>query len=151
MTFPDDWREFLRDFSFKDTEEIYTNGCELIPVFRVEQLIEHMEGKQKIQHDNMIPIEPVADFLAGYAVPPILHMFANGGFPLSDHTGLVASWAGFLRRFVDYKPDEIQVLDPGGICPKCKMPIYPEDHPHFCGYCGQAVKWKNRWENDETD
>lgn len=43
MTFPDDWREFLRDFSFKDTEEIYTNGCELIPVFRVEQLIEHLE------------------------------------------------------------------------------------------------------------
>lgn len=47
MTFPDDWREFLRDCSFKDTKEIYTNGSELIPVFRVEQLIEHLEGKQK--------------------------------------------------------------------------------------------------------
>jgi hypothetical protein len=106
-----------------------------------------MEGKQKIQHDNMIPIEPVADFLAGYAVPPVLHI-AKNPFLLSDNSGLAALWAGFLRQFVDYKPDEIQVLNPGGICPKCKMPIYPEDHPHFCGYCGQAVKWKDRWENE---
>ena len=42
MIFPDDWRDFLRDYSFKDSAEVYTNGAELIPVFRVEQLIEHL-------------------------------------------------------------------------------------------------------------
>ena len=42
MTFPEDWRDFLRDYSFRDSEEVYTNGSELIPVFRVEQLIEHL-------------------------------------------------------------------------------------------------------------
>ena len=47
MTFPDDWREFLKDYSFRDSEEVYTNGSNLIPVFRVEQLIEHLLAKQE--------------------------------------------------------------------------------------------------------
>ena len=46
MAFPDDWHEFLNDYSFKDEEEIYTNGSRLIQVFRVEQLIEHLESQK---------------------------------------------------------------------------------------------------------
>ena len=41
MNFPNDWHTFLDDYSFKDTQEIYTNGSNLISTFRVEQLIEH--------------------------------------------------------------------------------------------------------------
>ena len=41
MDFPNSWRKFLRGYSFKDKEQIYTNGSELIPVFRVEQMVEH--------------------------------------------------------------------------------------------------------------
>lgn len=41
MIFPNDWEDFINDYSFKDTEKIYTNGSELIPVFRVKQLIDH--------------------------------------------------------------------------------------------------------------
>ena len=41
MMFPNDWAKFLEDYSLRDDEEIYTNGSRLIPVFRVEQLIEH--------------------------------------------------------------------------------------------------------------
>lgn len=40
MTFPATPFEFIADYSFKDKEEVYTNGAELIPVFRVEQMIE---------------------------------------------------------------------------------------------------------------
>lgn len=47
MTFPNNWRKFLRDYSFKDSDKVYTNGVELIPVFRVEQLIEHLLAKHK--------------------------------------------------------------------------------------------------------
>lgn len=47
MVFPEDWHDFLKDYSFKDSEEIYTNGSHLIPVFRVEQLIEHLLEKQE--------------------------------------------------------------------------------------------------------
>ena len=41
MKFPNTMKEFIDSFSFKDSEEIYTNGAELIPVFRVEQGLEH--------------------------------------------------------------------------------------------------------------
>ena len=35
----------------------------------------------------------------------------------------------------------VAVHDPGAYCPKCGWMLYPEDHPHHCGNCGQAVKW----------
>lgn len=41
MPTPDNWKDFVKEYSFKDKEEIYTNGSELIPVFRVEQMKEH--------------------------------------------------------------------------------------------------------------
>lgn len=41
MEFPKKMKEFIDSYSFKDKEEVYTNGAELIPVFRVEQAMEH--------------------------------------------------------------------------------------------------------------
>lgn len=41
MQFPNTFEEFISDYSFKDREEVYTNGCELIPTFRVMQGYEH--------------------------------------------------------------------------------------------------------------
>lgn len=41
MNFPKEPMDFLRGFSFKDIAEVYTNGAELIPLFRVEQMLEH--------------------------------------------------------------------------------------------------------------
>ena len=41
ISYPEAIEEFIKEYSFKDTEEIYTNGAELIPVFRVMQAIEH--------------------------------------------------------------------------------------------------------------
>ena len=41
MNFPEDPIEFINDYSFIDKFKMYTNGCELIPVFRVKQMIEH--------------------------------------------------------------------------------------------------------------
>jgi len=41
INFQEDWEEFLKSYQFKDSNEVYTNGSELIPVFRVMQMIEH--------------------------------------------------------------------------------------------------------------
>lgn len=41
MVFPHDWAVFLEDYSFRDNEEVYTNGARLIPTFRVEQMMGH--------------------------------------------------------------------------------------------------------------
>ena len=45
MELPETPEEFIKQYSFKDKEEIYTNGSELIPVFRVEQMLEHYKNK----------------------------------------------------------------------------------------------------------
>ena len=47
MPFPEDWHDFLKDYSFDDSQEVYTNGSRLIPVFRVEQLIKHLLKAQE--------------------------------------------------------------------------------------------------------
>ena len=43
MEFPKTMKEFVDRYSFKDSYESYTNNARLIPVFRVEQAIEHYE------------------------------------------------------------------------------------------------------------
>ena len=43
MKFPATIEEFIDDHKFVDTEEIYTNGSELITVFRLKQWLEHIE------------------------------------------------------------------------------------------------------------
>ena len=42
MDFPNTFDEFAEDYGFKDKDEIYTNGLELIPVYRVKQWLEHI-------------------------------------------------------------------------------------------------------------
>ena len=47
MEFPNDIKDFIKNYSFKDKEERYTNGSMLIPVFRVEQMLEYYFGLNK--------------------------------------------------------------------------------------------------------
>ena len=47
MTFPDTFDEFAKEYGFKDKEEVYTNGVELIPVFRVKQWLEHIKKSNR--------------------------------------------------------------------------------------------------------
>ena len=41
MDFPNKFMDFIDNYSFKDEEEVYTNGSYLIPFFRVEQAWNH--------------------------------------------------------------------------------------------------------------
>lgn len=50
MMFPNDWHDFIKDYSFIDSEQVYTNGSELIQVFRVIQLIEHLLKEQEAKN-----------------------------------------------------------------------------------------------------
>lgn len=40
MTFPKTFEEFAEQYKIVDKEQIYTNGTELIPIFRVKQWLE---------------------------------------------------------------------------------------------------------------
>ena len=46
MDFPESFDDFVKDYGFRDKKEIYTNGSELIPVFRVKQWLEHIQEPQ---------------------------------------------------------------------------------------------------------
>lgn len=41
MTFPATFDEFAELYKIVDKQEVYTNGTELIPIFRVKQWLEH--------------------------------------------------------------------------------------------------------------
>lgn len=47
MKFPDTLDEFIKQYSFIDEEQIYTNGSELIHTFRVKQWEEHKEKENQ--------------------------------------------------------------------------------------------------------
>lgn len=42
MTFPNTVEEFMEQYKIIDTEQVYTNGAELVPIFRMKQWFEHL-------------------------------------------------------------------------------------------------------------
>jgi hypothetical protein len=52
MEFPETFEGFAKEYGFKDKKEIYTNGDDLIPIFRVKQWIEHDNKLRKIETDT---------------------------------------------------------------------------------------------------
>ena len=52
MKFPDTVEEFMEQYKITDTEQIYTNGTELVPIFRMKQWFEHLPSAESETHDN---------------------------------------------------------------------------------------------------
>ena len=46
MNYPKTIEEFLEFYSFVDKDEVYTSGSRLIPVFRVEEAVDHYFPKK---------------------------------------------------------------------------------------------------------
>lgn len=40
MQFPETVEEFMQQYKITDSEQIYTNGAELVPIFRMQQWFE---------------------------------------------------------------------------------------------------------------
>ena len=45
MMFPDTVEEFMEQYKIVDREHVYTNGTELVPIFRMEQWFAHKRGR----------------------------------------------------------------------------------------------------------
>ena len=60
MMFPETIEEFIDQYKLIDTDQIYTNGSELIQVFRVMQWVEHERAldAEPVRHGYWIPINP---------------------------------------------------------------------------------------------
>ena len=47
MEFPDTVEEFMEEYKMVDKHEVYSNGIEYVPIFRMEQWFEHCTEKEK--------------------------------------------------------------------------------------------------------
>lgn len=45
--FPDTVEEFMEQYKMVDREQVYSNGTEYVPIFRMKQWFEHEQAKRK--------------------------------------------------------------------------------------------------------
>ena len=46
MTFPASVEEFMEQYKMTDTEHVYSNGTEYVPIYRMKQWFEHCRKQQ---------------------------------------------------------------------------------------------------------
>ena len=56
MQFPKTVEEFMEEYKVVDTEHVYTNGTELVPIFRMEQWFEYI-GAEPVKHGKLMRTE----------------------------------------------------------------------------------------------
>lgn len=49
MKFPDTVEEFMEQYKVTDYKQVYTNGTELVPIFRMKQWFEHQLSADVVQ------------------------------------------------------------------------------------------------------
>ena len=62
MTFPASVDEFMEQYKMTDTEHVYSNGTEYVPIYRMKQWFEHCRHQQ-------FPVANVAPVVHGRWVP----------------------------------------------------------------------------------
>lgn len=52
MTFPATVEEFMEQYKITDTEQVYSNGTEFVPIYRMRQWFDHViqNGSSAVQH-----------------------------------------------------------------------------------------------------
>ena len=51
MTFPASVEEFMEQYKMTDTEHVYSNGTEYVPIYRMKQWFEHCRNHQLLTID----------------------------------------------------------------------------------------------------
>jgi flagellar biosynthesis/type III secretory pathway protein FliH len=72
MSFPATVDEFMEQYKIVDREEVYTNGAEMVPIFRMKQWFEHealgkdtnVPGKSALDHIHNVVAE--REYQRGY-------------------------------------------------------------------------------------
>ena len=73
MMFPDTVEEFMEQYKMVDKEQIYSNGIEYVPIFRMKQWFEHVSDTDTISRQAAIDLFPNDDLewdtKGGYIAP----------------------------------------------------------------------------------
>lgn len=46
MSFPDTVEEYMNQYKMTDTDKVYSNGTEYVPIFRMKQWFDHVEEQK---------------------------------------------------------------------------------------------------------
>lgn len=59
MTFPASVEEFMEQYKMTDTEHVYSNGTEFVPIYRMKQWFEHANynGGSGVRHGRWVDNE----------------------------------------------------------------------------------------------
>ena len=87
MTFPASVEEFMEQYKMTDTEHVYSNGTEYVPIYRMKQWFENCRHQQRLTID---------------AVPVVRCWDCNHCDPENHHCDHPMSTAAPLSR----KPDD---------------------------------------------
>ena len=65
MEFPVIVEEFMEQYKIVDSDHVYTNGSELVPIFRMRQWFEHLDSAIKTNADRIRSMtnEELAEFV----------------------------------------------------------------------------------------
>lgn len=67
MEFPETFEDFAEEYVIKDYKEVYTNGVDLIPIFRVKQWLEHVNKWSTVTEGLPIPEQCEEDIVGNSA------------------------------------------------------------------------------------
>ena len=152
MTFPDTVEEFMEQYKIVDTEHVYTNGVEMVPIFRMEQWFEHQKSSQNVPNYDLISRKAAIEVIdAVFPVDPMKSEYAQG----------VACGAALAKTYVKQLPSAqperkkgewIQKEDPYGffdtipVCSECGHTTKMRETYNYCPNCGAKMEG-----NDATD
>lgn len=110
MEFPETFEGFAKEYGFKDEKEVYSNGIDLIPIFRVKQWLEQDNKLRAIETDTAYECGkhanrwiPVSERLPEKDVN-VLAYHRNESFDyqyvswIDDYSG---RWCGFIGSLSD--------------------------------------------------
>lgn len=137
MCYPNTPLEFIKKYSFKDIQEIYTNGGELIPVFRVEQMIEHYMQKSNDHQEDLISRKSLLDKW---------DKLSTRGRTEFDQVIMLEPQIDIDEAIDRSKPKKpiysrLYATTPDMQCPVCGKYLLT-DYPKFCSDCGQKIDWE---------
>lgn len=141
MDFPNTFDDFAQEYKIVDRKEVYTNGSELIPIFRVKQWLEHTKT------------QPCEDCVSREAVIKKANSHAEEmSEPFKSNFAVLVEW--LLDKLPSVTPERpkrkwiaIQHFEhPEGRddedtyyynqCPNCKK-VYENWDFNFCPNCGE--------------
>ena len=61
MTFPASVEEFMEQYKMTDTEHVYSNGTEYVPIYRMKQWFEHCRNMKKLSNMRLIDANALMD------------------------------------------------------------------------------------------